>query len=130
MGGRFPMYALHQKLPLANQRILVIEDEFMIAVDIAWALHKSGAQIVGPAATLSHAAELIRQDGFDMATVDVQLRDGEAYPLVDELNDARVPMVFVTGYERNLLRPAYQALPHVIKPFGHGQLVNALVALM
>jgi AmiR/NasT family two-component response regulator len=119
----------HATHTLAGHRVLVIEDEYLIAMEIAEVLENAGAQIVGPAASLTRAAKLIRQNGFDMAVVDVKLRDGEAYQLVEALQAAGVPLVFLTGLEQAQISEAYRTLPHVIKPFGHRQLVSALADL-
>jgi CheY-like chemotaxis protein len=116
----------HLTQQLTGRRVLVIEDQYLIAMEIAEALEEAGAEIVGPTGSVSSAAKPIHDDGFDLAVVDVQLRDGEAYPLVDELQKARIPMVFLTGYERPQLRREYRGLPHVIKPFEPKQLVSAL----
>jgi DNA-binding response OmpR family regulator len=126
-----PMFArehmsTNQSLTLAGRRVLVIEDQYLIAIEIVEVLERAGAQVVGPTGTVSKATKLISDDGFDLAVVDVELRDGQAYTLVDALQDANVPLVFLSGYEREQLRREYRELPHIAKPFQHRQLVNVL----
>lgn len=67
--------------PLNGCRILVLEDEYFLANDLEAALAAHGAQVIGPAAKLSEARSLVARDGFDVAVMDVSLRDESAYPM-------------------------------------------------
>jgi CheY-like chemotaxis protein len=119
---------LHHEL--AGRRVLVVEDEYLIALDIGEALESAGAQVVGPAGTITNAATLVRENGFDIAVIDVALLDGDAYSVVDALQAADIPLVFLTGYEKSSLRREYRTLPHLTKPFLHTEFIKALAELM
>ncbi|MDW6024584.1 response regulator [Mesorhizobium sp. BAC0120] len=115
---------------LAGRRVLVVEDEYLIALDIGEALENAGAQVVGPAGTIIKAATLVRENGFDIAVVDVALQDGDAYPVVDALQAADIPVLFLTGYERSGLRREYRTLPHLTKPFQYTDFIKTLADLI
>ena len=87
--------------PLAGRRILVIEDEYFLADDIARALRDLGARIVGPVGEFDDAASLVDADvAIDAAVVDINLRSDMVFPLARTLRARKVPFVFTTGYDR------------------------------
>jgi CheY-like chemotaxis protein len=87
--------------PLAGRRILVIEDEYFLADDIARALKDLGARIVGPVGEFDDAASLVDSDvAIDAAVVDINLRSDMVFPLARTLRARKVPFVFTTGYDR------------------------------
>jgi DNA-binding response OmpR family regulator len=67
----------------ARHRILVVEDEMLIAMVIEDAVHDSGGQVVGPAATLEKALKLVEEEEFDAAILDVTIRGGKVYLLLN-----------------------------------------------
>jgi DNA-binding response OmpR family regulator len=77
-------------------RVLIVEDEYLIAWDIESAFLQAGAQTIGPIVTLKEALAL-DVDSFDAAVLDIQLQDGPCYPLALKLLKACVPFVLVTG---------------------------------
>jgi CheY-like chemotaxis protein len=87
--------------PLSGRRVLVIEDEYFLADDIAHALRKLGASIVGPTGELEEASNLLeRNAAIDGAVVDINLRSDMAFPLARTLRARKVPFVFTSGYDR------------------------------
>lgn len=85
---------------LAGRRILVVDDEPLVAMLVEDLLCEAGAQVVGPAATLDVGFDLLRAGGLDGAVLDVNLDGVLVYPLAEALERAGVPFVFVTGYGR------------------------------
>jgi DNA-binding response OmpR family regulator len=79
-------------------RVLIVEDEYFLAGDLEEALKSHGASIVGPFADFDAAYRQAERDHFDVAIIDVNLRDKAAYPIADELIRQRIPFVFYTGY--------------------------------
>ena len=77
-------------------RVLVVEDEFVIALEVEDALRRAG--VVGPAATPEDAARLAPEEPLDAAVLDVELRGGRVFPAADALAHRSVPFVFLTGY--------------------------------
>ena len=110
--------------PLADLRILVVEDEVLIALEIEERLQRLGCEIVGPVGRLERALELARSTALDGALLDVNVKGGLVYPVAEELLARKVPVVLSTGYGPNTLPPVFRALPYLRKPFGAGQLEN------
>ncbi len=113
---------------LTGKRILIIEDEYLIAADLKRALVDAGAVIVGPAATLE-AGQILVEEDIDLALLDVNLDGEHCYPLASRLRDRSVPFVFLTGYDEWALPPEYRDVPRIGKPFPLAQLIDQLSAL-
>ncbi len=114
---------------LAGKRVLVLEDEWLIATEIGRALAGEGAVVVGPVAdlatALAHAEEPI-----DAATLDVALDGAMSFPVADRLAERRVPYVFVTGYDGWTFPARHRAAPRITKPCSGAEVVEALGALV
>jgi DNA-binding NarL/FixJ family response regulator len=79
-------------------RVLIVEDEHLLAMDLEDRLNFHGALIVGPHGNLEAAYRQVERDHFDVAVVDINLRDEAAYPVADELMRRGIPFCFYTGY--------------------------------
>jgi CheY-like chemotaxis protein len=88
---------------VGDRRVLVAEDEFVIALEIEDTLRRAGYEVVGPAATAGEAARLAAAGPLDAAVLDLGLRDGTAIPAADVLAARGVPFVFLSGYGRESL---------------------------
>jgi CheY-like chemotaxis protein len=108
--------------PLADLRILVVEDEVFIAWEIEQRLQRLGCEVVGPVGNLKRALELARATALDGALLDVNVKGGVVYPVAEELLARKVPVVLSTGYAPNTLLAEFRDLPFLRKPFGAGQL--------
>jgi DNA-binding response OmpR family regulator len=96
--------------------VLVVEDRYMIASDIAEEVAGLGAEVLGPAPNLAAAGELIRLRRPDIALLDVNL-DGEmVYPLAEDLAGRGVRIAFLTGYEAEVVDEAWRERPRLMKP--------------
>jgi ActR/RegA family two-component response regulator len=84
--------------PLQGARILIAEDDAILAFDLGIALQKAGAKILGPALTLSHTLSLAQTAPLSAAVLDVSLRDEEVFPAAEALKERGVGIVFYTGY--------------------------------
>jgi two-component SAPR family response regulator len=83
----------------ASRRVLVVDDEFLIAMDIEMMLSDMGMQVVGPATTLKAALELAETETIDCAILDVDLGDGDfVTPVVNTLIARQIPFALATGY--------------------------------
>ena len=112
---------------LAGRRILIVEDDFFIADDFAATFEGAGAQVVGPAATLSEAFDLIeRTERLDGALLDINLQGELAYTLADALRARGVPIVFATGYDRGAIPERYADIPLCEKPVDPQQVARAM----
>lgn len=112
---------------LGDKRILLVEDEYFVAHDIARFLEFHGATVIGPAGTLDAAFAHAREEALDAAVLDVNLRNQLVYPVADLLIEKRVPVVFVTGYDELLMQRAYLGLPRCTKPLNKEALLRLLV---
>ncbi|TNC47699.1 response regulator [Rubellimicrobium rubrum] len=102
---------------LAGRRILLVEDDFIIADDVAAAFGSAGAEVVGPAATPRKALELIKQtERLDGAMLDINLQGDLVYAVVDALQARGVPVIFASGYDRSAIPERYADIPFCEKP--------------
>jgi DNA-binding response OmpR family regulator len=118
---------------LEGRRILVVEDEALIAMFIEDSLREAGTEVIGPAPTVIEALGLISaagvQDAIDAAVLDVGLEDGSVLPVADKLATLDVPFVFATGYEDAWLGSHVRA-PVLVKPVASGVLIATLSNLL
>jgi DNA-binding LytR/AlgR family response regulator len=87
------------KRGLAGKRVLIVEDEYIVALNIATEATARGAVVIGPVGTVDDALEAIKNTDVDGAILDINLRRRESFPVADALADRRVPFVFATGYD-------------------------------
>jgi CheY-like chemotaxis protein len=113
------------KRELSNCKVLVVEDEMMIAMLIEDMLDAFGCKLVGPATSVPRALELIAKEKVDVAVLDLNL-DGKDYAIADALRQKNVPFIFATGYGSTGMRPEYANRPVLQKPFQANNLEIAL----
>lgn len=93
----------------AQCRVLVVEDEYFIADDLAKALARRGAQVVGPMARTRDALAYLEHAGpLDLAVLDVNLGGELVFPLAAALRERGTRFAFVTGYDRLGLPPEFR----------------------
>src|SRR5215470_16953622 len=106
-------------------RILVVEDNFLMAEVLCELLTERGCEVVGPAPRLSIALDLAAHNAIDGAFLDVNLAGEYCFPLARYLQEKGVPFVFLTGYgEGTVIPAAFQAVPLLSKPFNPGEVVE------
>ena len=115
---------------LAGRRILVVEDEMLIAWAIADSLKRLGCTVVGPAARIDQAIEIIDHEPIDAALLDVNLNGQMSYPVADLLVTLGVPFLISTAYHKSSLSTAYQDFPIIQKPLDPATLGDALTKLL
>ncbi len=112
---------------LDGRRVLVVEDEYLMARDVARAFEDAGAQVVGPVPSVRHALSLL--DGgspIDFAVLDVNLAGEAVYPLADVLAARGVPFVFATGYDAAAIPTRYARALRLEKPIDPSEVVRAV----
>lgn len=102
---------------LHGKRVLIVEDEAIVAMLIEDFLEDLGCTIIGPIAEVGPAIEAIRQEHIDCAVLDVNLAGAKSYPIADALKERALPFIFTTGYGEAGLESAYQGHPVLQKPF-------------
>ncbi|GGG16481.1 response regulator [Rhizobium wenxiniae] len=112
---------------IAGRRILVVEDEYMLADQLRNELEQEGAVVVGPAGRLETAFELLESDAqIDSAILDVNLGGDNVFPLAEALAARNVPFVFATGYEASTIPSKFSKIPICDKPVEMHRLKRAL----
>src|SRR5262245_46788028 len=117
--------------PLAGRRMLVIEDEYFLADDLARDLASLGAEILGPVGDFADAERIVRSGTpIDAALVDINIKSELVYPLADRLRARNVPFVFTTGYDRNSVAAGFEDVPVWEKPINLPALIHDLAGMM
>jgi CheY-like chemotaxis protein len=136
-----PSSGLRPPLPLAeghrrccpkeltiSRRVLIIEDEVMIALSIEEALEEPGFEVAGTATRVDQALEMVESIAFDIAILDVNLALEKSFPVADLLASKGARFIFMTGYGPDGTEGRYDSVPVVFKPFQTADLATALVA--
>jgi CheY-like chemotaxis protein len=110
-------------------RVLVVEDEPLVAAVVGEYLQELGVTVVGPAFSLEQALKTVKSANFDVALVDINLAGRSAFPVVDVLIARNTPFAFTTGYEAEYLPKEYRRYFCLEKPYAHRDLAKILVAL-
>jgi CheY-like chemotaxis protein len=108
--------------------VLLLEDEFVIALDAEQILKDLGVATVETAANLSEAAKCAQQRRFDLALLDVNINGETSFELAQSLRQQGVRVVFASGYDLNRTRPDGDAGIYVNKPYTSERLRDALLA--
>ena len=106
----------HPRAP--NSRILVIEDEALVALQLQADLESVGHTVIGPARSLQAGLSLVKDSAIDLALVDVSLGRDTSAPIADALIARKVPFAFVTGYSDTAVLPEHlRKMPRLSKPY-------------
>lgn len=112
---------------LAGRHLLLVEDDFFVAHDLAMSLQAAGAVVVGPVSSVAAGRTVIhRTVRLDGAIMDINLGGELSYELVDMLLSRGVPVTFATGYDRQVVPARYRDIPLCEKPL---DLVRCAMAL-
>ena len=114
--------------PLGGMRLLVVEDETLVAMLLEDMLSDLGCEIVGPVGTVTAALELAEREQLDGAILDVNLAGSPIYPVADVLRHRGVPFLFTTGYGAGGVEEKYAGAHTLQKPFQHAALERAVLA--
>jgi DNA-binding response OmpR family regulator len=115
---------------MTARRILIVEDEMMIALHLEDLVTDQGHQPVGPAMRLDQAMILARSETLDAALLDVNLGDDKSFPCAEILKQRGIPLLFLTGYGADGLPDEWRGSPTLEKPFEPDHLTGALKALL
>ncbi|RZF30969.1 response regulator [Paraburkholderia sp. UYCP14C] len=114
---------------LQGQRILVVEDDYLVALALSSALEDAGASVIGPIAGAQEAIALIEQgrEHVDAAILDVDLNGEKSYGIADALASRNIRFLFATGYGAEAVDGRYRQYARCQKPFDHQALFRALM---
>jgi len=113
-----------------RRRVLVVEDEWLLADQLEDTLRDLGYAVVGPVPTVLRALTLIESHRPDAALLDVSLRNENSFPIADELAKRSIPFLFLTGYVTPDLPAAFAGCPLMRKPASVQALRAKLDALL
>lgn len=110
-------------------RILVVEDAFLIGMDIKMSLQQMGFEVLGPVPTSARALDILERDGCDGAILDVSLGRETSESVADNLVSMGIPFFFLTGYSRSIINdPSLKDRPLYHKPMNRESLCQAVAA--
>ncbi|HET6804519.1 MAG TPA: response regulator [Frateuria sp.] len=110
-------------------RILLVEDEMLVAMLLEDMLVEAGHTIVGPMARIDQAVEAARSEAIDLAILDVNVGGEEVYPVAEALASREIPFAFATGYGAHGLAEPWQDRPTLQKPFHRSDLFRMVAEL-
>ncbi|WP_127144834.1 response regulator [Pelagibacterium montanilacus] len=111
-------------LRMDGVKVLLVEDDALIALDIEDTLVAAGATVIGPYATLAAARQAARGAAIDLAILDIDLHGEEVFPAAAVLRERGVPFLFYTGRpDREALTSTFQGVPVCRKPLDTRQLM-------
>ena len=119
-----------QQASLAGLRVLVAEDDAVIALGLQRTLEQFGCKVLGPTVSVAAALEALGQEHPDAVLLDLHLLDGLAVPVAETLSAIGVPFILETGSSQDEAdHPILHAAPKLRKPFSDEELLDALVRL-
>jgi DNA-binding NtrC family response regulator len=115
---------------IAGARVLILEDEYLIADDLARALRDAGAIAVGPVNKLEQAEVMVRGRKVDAAIVDLNLRGVMASEFARSLSETGLPCLIVSGYGGDAVPEAVSGIARLEKPVSPAAVIEALVKVL
>jgi len=97
-------------------RVLVLEDEWLIAEQIGGALAQAGYEIVGPVGRVRQAMDLLEREAVDLAVLDINVHEDRSFQVADRLAETATPFVFVSGYSDLEMPHSFSDRPLLQKP--------------
>jgi CheY-like chemotaxis protein len=117
-------------MELEGMRVLLVEDEGLIAMSVEDMLSDLGCIVAAQASSLPEALERARAGGFEIAILDVSLNGQQVFPVAELLSEQGIPFAFASGYGRAGLPEGFRDRPVVPKPFRTKELSAALAAAL
>jgi DNA-binding LytR/AlgR family response regulator len=115
---------------LAGKRVLIVEDEPLIAEQLAYQMTTEGAEVIGPVASVDAALDLILNNHLDGATLDIKLMGNKTFEVADVLAARDIPFVFLTGYGARDVPARHASVSRVEKPVTPDVVSHALKAAL
>lgn len=112
---------------LTDRRVLVVEDESLVAMLLETMLEDMGCLTVGPASSVEEGLRLVGEEQMDAALLDVNVGGTPVFPVAEALEARGIPLVFSTGYGEGGLPENWRGRPTVQKPFTEAVIRDALM---
>ena len=110
----------------ARRRVLVVEDESLVGMEIEGAIEELGYEVVGPIAELHEALDVAVSEALCCAILDINIRGGNSYPVAEILRERGLPVLLLSGYDRQTLPERLRGEVLLAKPFTAEQLDIAI----
>jgi CheY-like chemotaxis protein len=115
---------------LKGVRVLLVEDEHVVALELAWLLRDAGCRVLGPARSVVEALALLGRERPDAAVLDLELLDGLAAPVAALLTSMGVPFVLAVPEGADAGHPAFVHAPRLGKPISEARLRRGITELL
>jgi DNA-binding NarL/FixJ family response regulator len=115
-----------ERHPLAGRRVLVVEDQYLVADEMRRMVVDLGGDVVGPVARAGPGLEMLSREPIDLALLDINLGPDDAYPLAAELLRRDAAFFFVTGSEPWVIPEVFREVPRLEKPLTSKTLAEAV----
>jgi len=115
---------------LEGVRVLIVEDEFLVASLIEDVLESAGCVVSGPIPRVAEALDAVDHESYDAAVLDVNLAGDRIDPVAEALSRRNIPFMFVTGYNTSALPGKFAGRPRLCKPFKMRELLGTLCRLV
>ncbi len=118
-------------LLLRGRRILVVEDQSLVAMEVQDWLEKAGASVAGPVGRLERALNKAETESVDAALLDIDLNGLQCWPVADALRRRGIPFVFTTGFSLDIVMPdRFEGHRAIAKPYKEADILAALVEML
>ena len=123
-------FGAERGLPVRRARVLLVEDELLLALQAQTELETAGHKVTGLATNLQQGMEFAQDLDFDFALLDIRLGNEDSVPIADKLLDRNLPFAFVTGFEGELILPAHlRSVPRFPKPYTIAAILGSISSL-
>lgn len=114
---------------LSGRSVLVVEDEYYLAIELAEQIERGGGSVVGPFATAGEGLASLGDSTPDCALVDINTGEGPSFVLADALLSQGVPFAFLTGYDAGSVPDRFSGIERIQKPAQTRTVIEALAKL-
>jgi CheY-like chemotaxis protein len=114
---------------LEGRRVLIVEDQYLVADEMRRAVERLGGEVSGPASGLQRAFDLLADERIDLALLDLNLGGQDGYPAARELLRRKIPFLFATGCESWVIPAEFGDVLHLEKPVTTKTLSEAILRL-